>query len=168
MPKSQVPQFATVWPSTAEAIDDGMATEEGSNEERRIEWSPCQGLTLTPNPTDVLSDSDLDELFESIIRSELELLTHTFVSKSQVPLFATVWSSTAEATNDRMATEEESNGERRIEGSPCQGLTLTPNLMDVLSNSNLDKLFKNIIRSELELLTHTFLSNSQVPLFATV
>ena len=70
---------------------------------------------------DVLSNSDLHELFESIIRSELELLTHTFVPKSHVPPFATVWSSTVEAINDGMATDEGSNGERRIEGSTTKG-----------------------------------------------
>ena len=74
----------------------------------------------------VLSDSDLDELFENII-SELELLTHIFVAKSQVPSFATVWFSTAEAINAKMATEEGRNGKWRKEGSPRQGLTLTPN-----------------------------------------
>ena len=57
---------------------------------------------------DLLSDSALDELFESIRRSELELLTHT---KLQVPLFATVWSSIAEAIDNGMATKEVSNGE---------------------------------------------------------
>ena len=117
----------------------------------------------------VLNNSDLNELLERITRSELELLTHKFISKSQVSLFATVWSSTAEAINDRMATEEGSNEERRIEGSPCRGLTLTPNPTDVLSDSDHDKLFESMIRSELELLTHThFVPKSQVPLFATI
>ena len=63
--------------------------------------------------TDVLNDSNLDELFESIIRSELKLLidTHKFVPKSQVSLFVTVWSSTAEAIDNGMATEEGCNEE---------------------------------------------------------
>ena len=85
---------------------------------------------------DVLSDSDL-ELFESITRSELELLshTHTFVPKSQVPLFATVWSSTAEAIDDRMATEEGSNGEWHIEESRRQGLL--PTLLHVMLTASI-------------------------------
>ena len=49
MPKSQVPLFATVWSSTAEAIDDGMHPKSEATQERRIEGSPRQRLTLTPN-----------------------------------------------------------------------------------------------------------------------
>ena len=82
---------------------------------------------------DILSDTDLDKLFQSIIRSELVLMTHIH-SRQGCMFLCSLLSGLPQLkcsmTPGWQHKRGKQQGERHTKGSPCQGLTFIPSPRD--------------------------------------